>query len=146
MRIERSYEGQIISKKGEVMRRILLTSAFVLLAVVTKAESGKCIANGRVGGEDTVCARYSNTNEESCKKADGWAWCSWEKSESPRGTGPIFVECRLQDGEVKKYRVNSLHYNGNKSMKLVAIGFGPNRQDDGFAEMKGDCSISIIKN
>jgi len=54
--------------------------------------SGKCLAEGRVGGEDEVCAKYTNTDEATCKRADGWAWCFWdatakEKSQADEDAG-----------------------------------------------------------
>lgn len=115
---------------------------FVYLLLVTQvsfAGAGQCIALGRVGGEDEVCARYNDTDEATCKKADGWAWCAWRATEA-RGTGPLHVEC-TKDGIKKVYNTNKIAYGGAGTKSLTAIGFGPNRQDDGIASLQGNCII-----
>lgn len=107
------------------------------------AQLGKCIALGRVAGESQRCAKYDNTDEKTCQVADGEAWCRW-KSEaivSERGTGPVQVVCQASDGSTKVYHVNSLRFQSETGI-LVAIGFGPNRQDDGIEVMSGNCEIS----
>jgi hypothetical protein len=60
-----------------------------------------------------------------------------------RGTGPIHVECKDNQGNLKIYNVNRLFYGGNSNQALAAIGFGPNRQDDGMAVLRGDCALTI---
>lgn len=130
------------------MKKTILICTAMLIAQFTFAESGKCIALGRVGGEDKVCAQYNDSSEEKCTKADGWAWCAWEKAasiEHIRGTGPILVVCEQANGDIQKYKVNSLYYSGNGTKFLTAMGFGPNRQDDGFAKMTGECRISLAQ-
>lgn len=58
-----------------------------------------------------------------------------------RGTGPIRVECTELQGNVKVYNVNSLYYSSD-TKKLIAIGFGPNRGDEGILVLEDNCSIA----
>lgn len=57
-----------------------------------------------------------------------------------RGTGPLQVICQDKAGQTKTYNVNRLMY---VSGTLTAVGFGPNRQDDGMLQIEGTCSIQL---
>ena len=59
-----------------------------------------------------------------------------------RGTGAIHVECKEASGITKIYNANQVFYAGNTSKDLAAVGFGPNRQDDGLLKLDGECRIS----
>lgn len=37
--------------------------------------AGRCIALGRVGGEDRACAKH--TTQAACVSKDKWEWCAW---------------------------------------------------------------------
>lgn len=127
------------------MRRLVLVYILLSFNSIAFGASGQCIALGRVAGEDRVCAKYDDTDEQTCGKADGWARCAWKPvPKSTRGHGPLHVECKTADGIIKIYNVNSVFYTGDDK-SLVAVGFGPNRQDDGMAQLNGDCSITVKK-
>lgn len=152
-----------------VLLTIPATTVGVLLSSISFAaagEAGVCQAMGRVGDEDVVCGAYRT--QATCESTTDWAWCQWNSDttepvqggssveESPsetvdtpapvsvRGTGPIHVECTDANGVVKAYNVNELNYHDNGAdSSLTAIGFGPNRQDDGIKTLEGSCFISL---
>lgn len=39
------------------------------------AAAGRCIALGRVGGEDRACAKHAT--QLACESKDKWEWCAW---------------------------------------------------------------------
>ncbi len=63
--------------------KLAIALTVFMASTFASADPGTCGALGRVAGEDVVCARFNNTDEATCKKADGWAWCSWQKAETP---------------------------------------------------------------
>lgn len=60
-----------------------------------------------------------------------------------RGTGPIHIECTDSKGQLTVYNVNTVYFTGNSDKKLIANGFGPNKGDEGFATLTGDCEIHM---
>lgn len=40
--------------------------------------AGRCIALGRVGGEDRACAQH--TTRDSCESKQKWEWCAWRSN------------------------------------------------------------------
>jgi hypothetical protein len=78
---------------------------FVLLilslasATAAMADDGKCVATGRVGGEDIVCAKYDNTDQATCEQPNRVAWCSWQAA-APQGAMPAWLDFSLSTGVV----------------------------------------------
>jgi hypothetical protein len=65
-----------------------------------------------------------------------------EKEMKVRGTGPIAVTCHQPLGEVVRVNTNRL-ISTSKPAKLIAMGFGPNRGDEGFQTLTGNCEITM---
>ena len=54
---------------------------------------------------------------------------------------PLLIACKINEAESVTYRVMELFFD-SKTGKSYGTGFGPNRGDEGFVELKGECKIS----
>jgi hypothetical protein len=121
------------------MKTLVFVYALLAFNSHALADGGTCLALGKVTDEDKVCAQYNDTDEATCKKANGKAFCAWQATVI-RGTGPLRVTC-IKDGVHKIYNVNTLAYDGVGTKSLTGINFGPNRGDEGFVDLKGSCYV-----
>jgi hypothetical protein len=55
------------------------------------------------------------------------------------GKTSIHAICTLADGSTNKLNADKIIYAGGK---LVAMGLGQNRQDDGFKILEGECELT----
>lgn len=108
------------------MNSFAVLLAVGMISVSVRAEVGLCGALGRVGGEDEICAQYDNTDEATCKKADGFAWCYWKAGEKDMTIGKgggLNVQCTEGEGVQSKYSATSVEStpmdgNGLSQMKV----------------------------
>lgn len=79
------FSFELTLGRGEEAKKVFFFTSSALVngewvySVKVKQEpkpAARCIALGRVGGEDRACAKH--TDQNSCESKTDWEWCSWQ--------------------------------------------------------------------